>query len=306
MSSPRPDVARPHRKGMRWGTRRDDIVLSLQGGLGNQLFQWAFAQQLASEGRTVWFDRVRCRGDRPYALGSLVPRSSMLNPLRGAALAAAERAGIISERSRLRLVKQRRSGYDADVRRDLDGTSYLLGYFQSPIYFADVADQVRGSILTHLETLLLPDGVRFAAELRNYPATVAVHVRRGDYLTDPAAAARHGVLDRGYYDRAIAVMAELGYTHRVWFSDDPEWVRANLAARGDRICGRGVAASDGGEIALMATCAARIVANSSFSWWGGYLGHPSTPARPVVAPVVWFAGGHSDARDLIPDGWVRV
>ncbi|MFF2488885.1 alpha-1,2-fucosyltransferase [Microbacterium sp. NPDC058062] len=306
MSTPHSEVARTRRRGARRGTRRGDIVLSLQGGLGNQLFQWSFAQQLISEGRAVRFDRVRCRGDRPYALGGLVPRSSLLNPLHGAALAAAERVGIISERSRFRLVRQRRSGYDPDVRRDLDGTSYLLGYFQSPRYFAEVADQVGRSILDHLQTLLLPDGARFAAELRDDPAAVAVHVRRGDYLTDPAAAARHGVLERGYYDRALALMADLGYTHRVWFSDDPAWVHANLAAPGDRICDPAVTTSDGGEIALMAACATRIVANSSFSWWSGYLGSPSTPARPVVAPVVWFAGGHSDARDLIPVTWVRV
>ena len=304
MTGPRSDLA--HRGGMRWGIRGDDVVISLQGGLGNQLFQWAFAQALIAEGRRVWFDRIRCRGDRPYALGDLVPRSRLLSPVRGAALAAAAKAGIIDEHSALRLVRQRRSGYDPSVRRDLDGASYLLGYFQSPMYFAAVDDEVRRGILAHLDTLLRPEGVRFAAELRGDSAAVAVHVRRGDYLSDPAAAIRHGVLDRAYYERALSLAAQLGYTHRVWFSDDPAWVKANLAAPGDRICASGITTSDGGEIALMAACAARIVANSSFSWWGGYLGHPSTPGRPVVAPVVWFAGGHSDARDLIPDGWIRV
>ncbi|MDW4573607.1 alpha-1,2-fucosyltransferase [Microbacterium sp. M3] len=307
MSGPRPDVANGRGQGWAaWGVRRGDIILSLQGGLGNQLFQWAFAQALISEGRTVWFDRVRCRGDRPYALAGLVPRSALLDPLRGAALAAAERVGLIHDDSALRLVKQRRSGYDPAVRRGLDGTAYLRGYFQSPMYFPAVADDVRRRILAHLDTLLLPAGSRFAEELRRDPGVVAVHVRRGDYLTDPAAAARHGVLDRGYYDRALSSMADLGYTRRVWFSDDPEWVRTHLAAPHDRICAPGLTSADGGEIALMAACGARIVANSSFSWWGGFLGRPSTPTRPVVAPVVWFAGGHSDARDLIPDGWIRV
>lgn len=291
---------------MTWGVADQQIVLSLQGGLGNQLFQWAFARELAYEGRTVFFDTVRCRGDRPYALGDLVPDRSRLGKMRGATLALAQRFGWINERSRLRLVKQRRSGYDPTIRANLAGASYLMGYFQSPMYFAEASEDVRDTIRDHVGGMLTSEGRRFLHDLQSDPFSIAVHVRRGDYLTVPSATERHGVLDKGYYDRALALMDERGYSHRVWFSDDPEWVREHLARPGDRVCPAGLTTQDGGEIALMASCAARVIANSSFSWWAGWLGSPSTIEQPVVAPVVWFAGGHSDASDLVPAEWVRV
>lgn len=291
---------------MSWIPRGRDIVLTLQGGLGNQLFEWAFAHALMAEGRTVVFDRVRLRGERPYALGDLISPGAFLARPTGLLLVAASRRGWLNDSSRLRYVKQVRSGYDTTVRDRLDGRSYLEGYFQSPRYFEDVAEDVRRRVNAHLATLLSPSGERLAAELRSDPTSVAVHVRRGDYLTNPDATAKHGVLDQSYYDEALGLTGERGHTRRIWFSDDPEWVSQNLAQPGDTVCPPDATRADGGQIALMSACASRITANSSFSWWGGWLGAPSTPEHPVIAPSSWFADQHSDASDLIPAGWLRL
>ena len=98
----------------------------------------------------------------------------------------------------------------------------------------------------------------------------------------------------------------LGHRRRVWFSDDLEWVGQRLARDGDLLCPPDATRNDGGEIALIASCATRIIANSSFSWWGGWLGAPSSPTHPVIAPSTWFADGHSDAGELVPRDWVRL
>ncbi|QTV80195.1 alpha-1,2-fucosyltransferase [Microbacterium sp. NIBRBAC000506063] len=219
---------------MTWFPKNDDIVLSLQGGLGNQLFEWAFGRALSAQGRRVIFDRVRLRGDRPYALGDLVERSAMMPRPVGAVLALAERAGWINDTSALRQVKQAVSGFDRSVIERSAGRSYLRGYFQSPQYFTSIAAEVRESVAAHLSTMLTARGLELAEELRADPSSVAVHVRRGDYISDPNAAKRHGVLDGSYYDQALARMDALGATRRVWFSDDPEWVRAHLAREGTR------------------------------------------------------------------------
>ncbi|MFS0892612.1 alpha-1,2-fucosyltransferase [Microbacterium sp. 179-I 3D3 NHS] len=291
---------------MTWIPRGNDIVLTLQGGLGNQLFEWAFAHALAAEGRTVVFDRVRLRGERPYALGGLIRPDEFLARPTGLILALATRRKMLTDTSTLRFVPQVHSGFDRTVRERLSGRSYLQGYFQSPRYFDAVADDVRVRVSAHLAGMLTPSGADLAEELRRDPTSVAVHVRRGDYLTNPDATAKHGVLDQKYYDEALALTDELGHSRRIWFSDDPEWVAAHLARPGDTVCPPEATTDDGGQIALMSACAARITANSSFSWWGGWLGEPSTPQHPVIAPRSWFADQHSDASDLIPEGWLRL
>lgn len=291
---------------MRWRIRRDEIVLGLQGGVGNQLFQWAFAVALAADGRRVLFDPVRCRGDRPLELGPLLPEARRLAAPLGLGLAAAAKLGLLGDRSRPRLVRQRRSGYDASVLERLGGSSYLLGYFQSPRYFAEVEDEVRAGARALTEGMLTPSGRSLAERLRREPDRVAVHVRRGDYVSDPAAAKRHGVLGADYYEHALEHVARLGHERRVWFSDDLDWVGRNLARDGDLLCPSDATTADGGEIALMAACRSRIVANSSFSWWGGWLGGTSAPEHPVIAPATWFADGHGDAGELVPPSWLRL
>lgn len=291
---------------MVWRIRTGEIVLGLQGGIGNQLFEWAFAAALRASGRRVLYDAVRCRGDRPLMIGPLLPASDRLAVPVGLALAGATKAALLSDRSWPRLVRQRRSGYDPSVLERLGGTSYLLGYFQSMRYFEGVEPEVRESVRRLVDGMLSPSGRRLADELRADPDRVAVHVRRGDYVSDPRAAARHGALGAGYYDRALEHASALGRTRRVWFSDDLEWVREHLARDGDQFCPSDATRHDGGEIALIASCATRIIANSSFSWWGGWLGAPSSPTHPVIAPSTWFADGHSDAGELVPRDWVRL
>lgn len=225
----------------------------------------------------------------------------------GLALVAAQRAGALRGGIMPNLVVEQGFGYDESVRaRATHGGaagSYLYGYFQSYRYFTDVAAQVRERITAFLADQLTPAGLALRAELAADPACVAVHVRRGDYVANPAAAAHHGVLEPAYYRRALDTLVAEGHTRRIWFSDDLSWVREHLAGPEDQMCPTGVASSAGGEIALMAACSARVIANSSFSWWAGWLGREGSA---VVAPARWFASSHSGAEDLLPPGWRRL
>lgn len=290
---------------MRWRVTEDEIVLTLQGGLGNQLFEWAFARALTDSGRRVLFDRVRCRGDRPLVIGPLIDPENRLSRISGLLLVIAQKRKWINDSSVLRLVKQSTSGHDLSVRERLSGRSYLMGYFQSPHYFTESAPIVRAAVTDLLTSMLTDSGRALARELAEDPHSVAVHVRRGDYLAVSDNTTRHGVLGKDYYDRALAHLDALGHRNRVWFGDDPEWVRANLVRAGDRVCPPDATTQDGGEIALMAACSSKVIANSTFSWWAGYLGRAPTDQNPVIAPATWFADAHSDASDLVPPEWLR-
>lgn len=293
-------------------------IISIQGGLGNQLFEWAFAHALASKGSPVLIDTVRCRGNRPLEIAALLKPYRHLAKPWGYAAALAHKSGLWELRPAKakgwRLVRETGFGFDPEFMDSLFGSSsgrnYILGYFQSPKYFAGYEDSVRRSILEMLSGMLTAKGVALADEFANAKDTVAVHVRRGDYVSDARVAAHHGSLQRRYYEQALAAVRDVGKTRIIWFSDDTDWVKYQMARPEDSVATPAMMAElttkVGGEIALMAACSSRIVANSSFSWWAGWLGGPSTLESPVISPSNWLVGTSEHASDLVPADWLRL
>lgn len=136
---------------------------------------------------------------------------------------------------------------------------------------------------------------------------VMVHVRRGDYASDPEVLARHGLLAKDYYESArTAVERRCSGQEYFVFSDDPAAARALLGnwPRVTFVSGL----SELEDLALMVQCSNFIIANSSFSWWAAWLG-ASRDDQIVVAPTRWFRSGRessTDTSDLIPPSWVRT
>jgi Glycosyl transferase family 11 len=284
---------------------RDSLILALQGGVGNQLFQWAYGTELRADGLRVLIDHVHCRGERPLAIGPLLSGWPRVPKVVGLGLVAAERLGALGFGPLPRLISETGLAYDPDVDTFArHGGGYLLGYFQSPIYFRTALPQVRREALAFLTDQLTASGQRLAEELSVDKRAVAIHVRRGDYVTNPAIRAHHGVLGSDYYRDALALLSKSGPARRVWFSDDPEWVCAHLATEPDLVCPPGVAITPAGEIALMAACSSRVIANSSFSWWAGFLGRQPSDGGMIVAPRQWLHGTPAP-RGLLPDGWIQ-
>jgi len=179
----------------------------------------------------------------------------------------------------------------------------MYGYFQSEKYFADCANII-------FEDFLISDPPRAEAQtiLDRIKASDAIcmHVRRGDYITDPTASAFHGLCSMDYYHRGLQDIANnLTRPECFVFSDDPVWVRDNLKLKVPTtivdIHGPDEAHED---LRLMAACHSYVIANSSMSWWGAWLGRRA--GKRVVAPRQWFQARSRDASDLIPDDWVRL
>lgn len=158
-----------------------------------------------------------------------------------------------------------------------DGLCYL-GYFQSYKYFER----------EFVKNLFEPS---FSLEKWDYlfkGTTCSVHVRRGDYLQ----LSKHFVnLTMDYYDRALSKIKADRY---LVFSDDIEWCKENF--KGDFIFVHEVNYID---MFLMSRCNYNVISNSSFAWWGAYLGSQER----VIAPKDWFAPGYKSSKDLIPDNW---
>lgn len=179
---------------------------------------------------------------------------------------------------------------------------YLRGYWQSELYFADAVETIRADFT--FRQPLTGHNLELAQEIGALNA-VSLHVRRGDYASNSKTLATHGVCPLTYYEAAIRYIIEsVEAPHFFVFSDDMDWVRANLNI--DQPC-RYVDHNHGTEsfndMHLMSLCKHHIIANSSFSWWGAWL-NPHED-KIVVGPQRWFSN-NNNVKDLFPRGWVAL
>lgn len=286
------------------------IITRLQGGLGNQMFQYAAGLRLATARHTqlkldlTLLDARGSRTPRTYELHRFRISAERATPEETEALLAKRPlAARISRRlDRRAAARERHFHYDAAVARLPDGTC-LQGYWQSERYFGDVAARVREEF--SFERAPSGRNAELAREIAGR-AAVSVHVRRGDYAADATTRAFHGLCPIDYYHRAAAYVSErVCNPIFVLFSDDPEWTRTHLEVGGDAIVVEHNGPHDGPEdLRLMSLCRHHVIANSTFSWWGAWL-NPD-PEKIVIAPERWFADRDHDTRDLLPDRWVRL
>jgi hypothetical protein len=290
------------------------IVARLFGGLGNQMFQYAAARALALRtGAELRVDLTDFAADprRRYELGDF--------PIAATPASAADlrRFGLTGRpmawrlRRWLRLLagpriepirRQPHFHFDPTIVA-LRPPVYLDGYWQSERYFADHAETLRRELQP--QGPLDPASAAVAAEIDAVNA-VSVHVRRGDYVSDPRTHRYHGICSPDYYRRALAhVGARVENPHLFVFSDDPQWCRDNL--RFDlpmTIVDANPPERGPGDLQLMVRCRHHVLANSSFSWWGAWL--DAGRDKIVVAPARWFNTPRNDTRDLTPPAWVRL
>jgi hypothetical protein len=288
---------------------QDVIAVQLLGGMGNQMFQAAAGLVLARRcGARLIFDlsRFRSKGLRAYALGGF----RLDAQLRTEPAHWFER---LQRRFRLTAVQrpawwqgavyaERQYAFDADFEA-LRAPILLAGYFQSPLYFASLADEIADRF--NPTSLATPEARQKAQALAG-EQSVAVHLRLGDYASNPQARSVHGILPQSYYDAAINRMrTDIPGARFFILSDDAEAARAFAARLPDGEALSGEHAGD--DLFLMSQARHHIIANSSFSWWSAWLDR--RPGGIRIAPRNWFMPEAQKSRptdDLIPADWMRL
>jgi hypothetical protein len=283
-------------------------IVKVMGGLGNQMFSYAFALRLRSLGRQValdtsWYDRIQAHNgwelDRIFRLDlplcSAADRDRLGDLERG--LVSRVRRKFLGTR-KSHVVEHRRR-YDARFL-SIAGDAYFDGYWQSPRYHVGIESEIESAF--SFPPKLEPEaaGVLGASAGRT---TIGVHVRRGDYLKSDDLG---GVCGEAYYRRAIGFLSENAVQPLViFFSDDLDWCRAHLAAGLDAVFvdwNRG--ADSWKDLRLMTLCDRLAISNSSFGWWGARLGRDK--ARLVVAPDRWYGRHTKDNTDVALTSWFRI
>jgi hypothetical protein len=166
------------------------------------------------------------------------------------------------------------------------------------IYLQDLSlwSACRETLYRSLQTSDLAQEVasRRYPDLLALPSKTAVHVRRGDYLSDRS----HRPCPLGYYEQAIElIQAQAPSTQFVVFSDDIAWCRQHLTLPGAYyVTGN----PDWLDLALMSHCEHHICANSTFSWWGAFLSADPSPIVPWLTGVQW------PLRMSQPQGWREI
>jgi len=292
------------------------IIVQLMGGLGNQMFQYATARALAIRNEAELKLDTSEFGHYPLrcyklSLYQIVEEFATQQDLRlyrwGLRNKLASR--VLRWAPKLRpllkspVLVQHQYNFEPYVI-GMDGDMYLVGIWQSEKYFKDVQHVIRTDLV--LKTPLEEESSHLAETIQSTADTVSVHVRRGDYVTDPEARVRLGLCPLEYYSEAISKMVDaLKDPHFFLFSDDPEWVRSNLKIDfPTHYVDHNPPERDYEDLRLMSLCSHHIIANSSFSWWGAWLS--DNPSKMVIAPNRWFADPRIDDRDLIPNGWMRM
>jgi len=285
------------------------VVVGLSGGLGNQMFQYAAGRALAVRlGVPLvldlsWFcgQKKRQFALSPFRIVAELRSQCSWLPCQGQALVSR-----ISRRWAQRILgvpvlREPHFHYTPEFAVQRGGV-FLEGYWQSERYFEEIRFLLQADFALRAQLPPSCDALREAIAACD---SICVHVRRGDYLSNPVAARTHGTCAEDYYRAGVHELAlELERPHCFVFSDDPAWVRHSLALD----CDMTVVDLNGPDdahldLTLMAACRHFLIANSSLSWWGAWLGQH--PGKRVVAPARWFLTQDKDTRDLLPKSWLR-
>lgn len=291
------------------------IIVRLKGGLGNQLFQYALGRRL------TYFNNVQLKLDissyKTYKLHdfgihhfNIVENIATEDDLK--AMEVMEGRGLRTVLSRAlekrklihnpHRINERLWAFDPEVLKVSDNV-YLDGYWASEKYFSEIAEVLRAE-LTPKDRM---DGVNaeMASEMARV-TSVCIHVRRGDYVTNPEINRVHGTCSLKYYNKCIGEMAlKIRNPHFYVFSDDIPWTKKNLILEYPvTYVDQNNKENDFKDLYLMSKCKHHIIANSSFSWWGAWLSNSED--HIVFATSRWLSPGRTDVQDIIPDRWLRV
>ncbi len=298
------------------------ILVELSGGLGNQMFEYALGRHLSILNNCdLKLDISKLEVDplRDYALHCFNITSTLASeeetrflkygfsgklPYLFCHIAAKllEKLNLQNPLKRSTFVEETQTVFRPEILK-MTGDVLLSGYWQTEKYFLPI----RKTLLQEFSYKAPPDDAsREMIKLIRSENSVSVHIRRGDYISNPEIRSLHCCCDESYYARAMAeICNQVSQPHFFVFSDEPAWVKENFRTPG-KMTVLDLNHGDRGheDMRLMSLCCHNVIANSSFSWWGAWLNE--NPHKIVIAPQRWFTSDQFATKDLLPEGWLKL
>ena len=284
---------------------KQSVILRLKGGLGNQLFQYAFGRAYAEKyNLELKLDitdypkqTLRSYDLSHFNIKETIASDEEVNK-------AKYPYGFLSKLIRLfeqKVLRRYYIGFSSKLV-STPNLKYLDGFFQSEKYFISYEEIIRKEFT--LKEKMSEAALEISKKISDIAMSVSLHVRRGDFVSSVRNSIFHVECSPLYYKKAMETISEK-CPDAVFcvFSDDIEWVKNNIK-------GPNMIYISGGntkyfeEIILMSLCKHHIIANSSFSWWGAWLN--PTSDKMVISPTIWRANDIGNFKDIAPSTWIQI
>lgn len=267
------------------------IVVALQGGLGNQLFQYAYGRALMEEGKDVIFDTSFFSTNtkytrRNYLLDKFLISDSITTTERHPQQKLLTR--IINKLDVTRRVRYSR----ANLKKD---NYFADGYYISEKYFSKIREIILKEVVVREKSALYKEWEQKILSSKNQ---LMIHARH----TDNVGSKVFTPINESYYQEAMTHF-DRG-SELFGFSDNVEWLRSVITCPITMVSEQGL--TDYEELMLMSLGKNFIIANSTYSWWGAWLS--THQDKKIVAPKKWYTPmiwGWAN-KDVEFDGWVRI
>lgn len=292
------------------------VTIKIQGGLGNQMFQYALARYLQEKTRQeIILDLSYYslggvkRGDTPrgYELDKFNINESFKKDFSSTPFKATFFGKI------LRRIKNESAFVFYRKYLNPKENACLIGFWQSEKYFKDIESIIRKEFTLKdkiEERGDIDESKKYLEKIKNSKNSISINIRRGDYANNQKTRNYHGLLTTDYFLEGIKyIIKEKEYQKEdvdiFVFSDDVDWCMENLNFFKDFgkiiFVPKEISATD--TLYLISKCQNNIIANSSFSWWGAWLNN--NPSKIVIAPKSWMRA-KINTKDVIPKDWVRI
>lgn len=287
------------------------ITLQLSGGLGNQMFQYAYARSLQARNplAKICLDISSLEnGYRNFELHHF-NITLPINKLSSKEAYIKISHSIYNKFKKLlfpyyrqKYIQEKFYHFDKHLL-DIKHEAFVEGYFQTEKYFKYIEPIIRQEFTFKTQ----PDVVnqKLLEQIKNTQTTVSVHIRRGDFVNNPT----HPLQDNNYFQRAFNILKKKCQDlHLFLFSNDMDWVKSNLSIPFlHTFVEHNNEASGIEDFRLMTHCKHHIIANSSFSWWAAWLS--PYPDKIVIAPSKWVKSSveyYKNLNDIVPEGWIKI
>ena len=273
--------------------------IKFAGGLGNQLFQYAAARSLMKAGDILLFNLNDYNDDdygRTFSLLKYCVKGKIILSDTGKKIFKPQTKlnSFLNRLGLFNLIKEKGFFIQPELHIQCCKTfTSLQGYWQSEKYFY----RIRKTLLEEL----VPQQIPALTDVMSKKDTVAVHVRRTDYLNDD----RYGFLGEEYYYKAIKFMKKKLYKPKfIFFSDDIEWCKSSFENENISFCQEPNWQADYLQLFLISKCSHQIIANSSFSWWGAWLNLNNE--KLVIRPQKPFMDQSLHYENYYPSNWIAL
>ena len=291
----------------------DFVISRLMGGLGNQMFQYAFARNIANKNNAnLFFDTTFLDSN----IEGIVKRNFDLdifgiqkNKISTKELSNFFRYGDkfsnkiynFINKNILNKIVYNESPHDFDEKYlKINKNAYLYGQWGSYKYFESIADIIKEEFTIILKNEIVIEHLLDDIKNNN---SVCLNVRRADFVNNSF----HVLLGMEYYIKAIEhIDKEVNNPVYYIFSDDIEWCKNNFSFLKNAVF---VSHEYAGEkfssyLYLMIQCKHYIIPNSTFAWWAAWLNNELN--KIVIAPNKWYTSYNFELKDLIPSTWITL